>query len=189
MAAGILQTGYYVGFFLASVANDFIRATYGWRWMFIFGGLLALFISFIRMAPRNRDSGTSSSAANGKRPSMQAGVRNAVFGRLQEPHDRDVARASGVDHRAVGRFDVTCRRPSPRLRCARVILVLEAARTGGKSLRRRHRRGNPRDPGRTRSRLPTGAGRRPSWRATVARRSHFSSWVEDAESIGDALRR
>jgi len=48
MAAGILQTGYYVGFFLASVANYFIGANYGWRWMFIFGGVPALFIAFIR---------------------------------------------------------------------------------------------------------------------------------------------
>ena len=48
MAAGILHTGYYAGFFLASVANYFIGATYGWRWMFIFGGVPALFITFIR---------------------------------------------------------------------------------------------------------------------------------------------
>lgn len=48
MAAGILHTGYYAGFFLASVANYFIGATYGWRWMFIFGGVPALFIGFIR---------------------------------------------------------------------------------------------------------------------------------------------
>ena len=44
----ILHTGYYVGFFLASVANYFIGATYGWRWMFFFGGVPALFIFFIR---------------------------------------------------------------------------------------------------------------------------------------------
>jgi MFS family permease len=48
MAAGVLHTGYYVGFFLASVANYFIGANYGWRWMFFFGGLPALFIGFIR---------------------------------------------------------------------------------------------------------------------------------------------
>jgi MFS family permease len=48
MAAGILHTGYYVGFLLASIANYYIGANYGWRWMFFFGGLPALFISFIR---------------------------------------------------------------------------------------------------------------------------------------------
>ena len=48
MAAGVLHTGYYMGFLLASIANFYIGATYGWRWMFFFGGLPALFISFIR---------------------------------------------------------------------------------------------------------------------------------------------
>jgi MFS family permease len=48
MAAGILHTGYYLGFFLAGLANYFIGANWGWRWMFFFGGLPALFITFIR---------------------------------------------------------------------------------------------------------------------------------------------
>ena len=48
MAAGILHTGYYFGFLLASIANYFIGANYGWRWMFFFGGLPALFIAYIR---------------------------------------------------------------------------------------------------------------------------------------------
>jgi MFS family permease len=48
MAAGILHTGYYMGFLLASIANYYIGANYGWRWMFFFGGLPALFIAFIR---------------------------------------------------------------------------------------------------------------------------------------------
>jgi len=48
MAAGILHTGYYLGFFLAGLANYFIGANWGWRWMFFFGGIPALFITFIR---------------------------------------------------------------------------------------------------------------------------------------------
>ena len=48
MFAGILHTGYYFGFFLASAANYFIVPNYGWRWMFFFGLLPALFIAFIR---------------------------------------------------------------------------------------------------------------------------------------------
>jgi len=48
MAAGILHTGYYAGFFLASLANYFIGANFGWRWMFFFGATPALFITFIR---------------------------------------------------------------------------------------------------------------------------------------------
>ncbi len=48
MGAGLMHTGYYFGFFFAAVANYFIGANYGWRWMFIFGGLPALMIFFIR---------------------------------------------------------------------------------------------------------------------------------------------
>ena len=48
IGAGLMHTGYYFGFFFASVANYFIGANFGWRWMFIFGGLPALFIAFIR---------------------------------------------------------------------------------------------------------------------------------------------
>lgn len=48
MGAGLMHTGYYFGFFVAAIANYFIGATYGWRWMFYFGGVPALFIAFIR---------------------------------------------------------------------------------------------------------------------------------------------
>ena len=48
MGAGLMHTGYYFGFFFAAIANYFIGATYGWRWMFIFGGLPALMVFFIR---------------------------------------------------------------------------------------------------------------------------------------------
>src|SRR5258708_29041168 len=43
-----MHTGYYVGFFLAALANYQIGARYGWRWMFAIGGLPALLVSFIR---------------------------------------------------------------------------------------------------------------------------------------------
>lgn len=52
MAAGLMHTGYYFGFFFAAVANYFIGANYGWRWMFIFGGIPALLIGFIRYGVR-----------------------------------------------------------------------------------------------------------------------------------------
>ncbi len=48
MGAGLMHTGYYFGFFFAAIANYFIGATYGWRWMFAFGGLPALLVGFIR---------------------------------------------------------------------------------------------------------------------------------------------
>jgi len=50
MAAGYLHTGYYVGIFLAAIANYTIGAHFGWRWMFAFGGTPALFVAFIRYA-------------------------------------------------------------------------------------------------------------------------------------------
>jgi MFS family permease len=48
MAAGWMHTGYYVGFFLAGLANYSVGAHYGWRAMFALGGLPALLVSFIR---------------------------------------------------------------------------------------------------------------------------------------------
>ena len=48
IGAGLMHTGYYFGFFFASVANYFIGANFGWRWMFVFGGIPALLIGFIR---------------------------------------------------------------------------------------------------------------------------------------------
>lgn len=43
--AGLMHTGYYFGFFLAAVANYFIGAHYGWRWMFAVGGFPALLVA------------------------------------------------------------------------------------------------------------------------------------------------
>ena len=48
MGAALMHTGYYFGFFLAALANYFIGSHFGWRWMFVVGGLPALLIGFIR---------------------------------------------------------------------------------------------------------------------------------------------
>src|SRR5579863_5692525 len=48
MGAGYMHTGYYVGFFLASLANYAIGSHYGWRSMFIVGGLPALLLAWLR---------------------------------------------------------------------------------------------------------------------------------------------
>ena len=48
MGAGYMHTGYYFGFFLAALANYFIGANFGWRWMFVLGGAPALFVGWIR---------------------------------------------------------------------------------------------------------------------------------------------
>lgn len=48
MGAGLMHTGYYFGFFIAALANYYIGNHYGWRGMFVFGGLPALFVAFVR---------------------------------------------------------------------------------------------------------------------------------------------
>jgi len=47
MGAGFMHTGYYVGFFLAALANYAI-GSHGWRAMFIVGGLPALLLAWVR---------------------------------------------------------------------------------------------------------------------------------------------
>jgi MFS family permease len=46
--AGYMHTGYYVGFLLAALANLSIGSHFGWRQMFLFGGLPALLLAWIR---------------------------------------------------------------------------------------------------------------------------------------------
>jgi MFS family permease len=46
--AGYMHTGYYFGFFLAAAANYAIGARYGWRAMFLVGGVPALLVGWIR---------------------------------------------------------------------------------------------------------------------------------------------
>jgi len=50
--AGYMHTGYYFGFFLAALANYYVGAKYGWRWMFVVGGTPALLVTFIRYGVR-----------------------------------------------------------------------------------------------------------------------------------------
>lgn len=52
MGAGMMHTGYYFGFFLAALANYFIGSHYGWRAMFVVGGVPALLVAFIRYGVR-----------------------------------------------------------------------------------------------------------------------------------------
>src|ERR1041385_302873 len=47
-AAGLMHTGYYLGIFLAAIANYFVGARWGWRAMFVLGGTPALLVGFIR---------------------------------------------------------------------------------------------------------------------------------------------
>src|SRR5688572_4370294 len=78
--AGLMHTGYYFGFFFAAIANYFIGATYGWRWMFIFGGVPALFIGFIRFGVRESTAWQKRFAEQRQRPKMRD-----AFGALFSP--------------------------------------------------------------------------------------------------------
>jgi MFS family permease len=48
LGAGLMHTGYYVGIFLAALANYAIGSHYGWRAMFAVGGVPALLLAWIR---------------------------------------------------------------------------------------------------------------------------------------------
>ena len=45
---GLMNSGYYVGIFIAAALNYSVGAHYGWRAMFAVGGLPSLFIAYIR---------------------------------------------------------------------------------------------------------------------------------------------
>jgi Arabinose efflux permease len=48
LGTGVMNSGYYVGIFMAAGLNYLIGAQYGWRVMFAMGGLPALFIAYVR---------------------------------------------------------------------------------------------------------------------------------------------
>jgi MFS family permease len=72
--AGYLHTGFYFGVFLAAIANYFIGARYGWRWMFFLGGTPALLVMFIRYGVHESAVWRARAAAR-HRPSMADAFR------------------------------------------------------------------------------------------------------------------
>ena len=70
MGAGYMHTGYYFGFFLAAIANYYIGAKYGWRWMFVVGGAPALLVTFIRYGVRE-SAAWRARVAEAHRPAMR----------------------------------------------------------------------------------------------------------------------
>jgi MFS family permease len=48
MGGALMHTGYYVGFFLAALGNYFIGSRFGWRYLFVVGGVPAVLVAFIR---------------------------------------------------------------------------------------------------------------------------------------------
>jgi len=50
MGTGVMNSGYYIGVFIAAALNYLVGAQYGWRAMFALGGLPALFIAYVRIS-------------------------------------------------------------------------------------------------------------------------------------------
>ncbi len=71
MGAGYMHTGYYFGFFLAAMANYYIGANYGWRWMFILGGAPALLVGWIQSGVREPATWQKKAADERERPKMR----------------------------------------------------------------------------------------------------------------------
>ena len=57
MGAALMHTGYYIGFFLAAAANYFIGSRFGWRYMFVVGGIPAIFIAWIQRTCASQRAG------------------------------------------------------------------------------------------------------------------------------------
>jgi MFS family permease len=83
MGAGYLHTGYYVGIFLAGLANYFIGARYGWRMMFAVGGTPALLVALIRYGVREPERWEAARKQLGARLTM-----TRAFGELFSPRYR-----------------------------------------------------------------------------------------------------
>jgi len=71
MGAGYMHTGYYFGFFLAAIANYYIGANYGWRWMFVLGGTPALLVGWIQSGVREPATWQKKAADERERPRMR----------------------------------------------------------------------------------------------------------------------
>lgn len=71
MGAGMMHTGYYFGFFLAALANYFVGSRYGWRWMFVVGGLPALLVMLIRKGMTEPARWQDKRAAPGQNTTMR----------------------------------------------------------------------------------------------------------------------
>src|SRR5258705_3158376 len=70
MGAGYMHTGYYFGFFLAALANFFIGANFGWRWMFVLGGTPALLVGWIQSGVHEPQAWQKKAASQKERPKM-----------------------------------------------------------------------------------------------------------------------
>jgi MFS family permease len=71
MGAGMMHTGYYFGFFLAALANYFVGSRFGWRWMFVVGGVPALLVILFRRGMREPARWEAKRGSLGERLTMR----------------------------------------------------------------------------------------------------------------------
>src|SRR5471030_2097254 len=72
MGAGYLQTGYYVGFFLAALLNYTVGAAYGWRAMFLCGAFPVVVTIMILTRVKEPDKWKQAGAAVKQKPPLKA---------------------------------------------------------------------------------------------------------------------
>jgi MFS family permease len=77
--AGYMHSGYYFGFFLAAIANYFVGANFGWRWMFAVGGTPALLVGFIQTSVHESKKWEKMVTEQHKRPTLGSALM-ALFG-------------------------------------------------------------------------------------------------------------
>ena len=107
MGAGYMHTGYYFGFFLAALANYYIGANYGWRWMFVLGGAPALLVGWIQSGVREPKTWQEKTARAGT--SAAWATRSARCSHPNTaPHDHQLAALHRVDRRVCGPARSTC---------------------------------------------------------------------------------
>ncbi len=132
MGAGLMHTGYYFGFFFAAVANYFIGANYGWRWMFIFGGTPGADhrLHSLRRARVGEVAGASSATSQETAPD-DARMRSTRCSRRGSSAKtrRHVRWCSSRRSSSCGPARSTCRRRSRQIaRAARATVAADAAR-------------------------------------------------------------
>ena len=90
--------------FFAAVANNFIGATYGWRWMFVFGGLPALMMAFIRYGVHESKKWHEKFGEGQQARPTMAQAFGALFTANTSATRGDVGVVPRVDRHAVGRI-------------------------------------------------------------------------------------
>lgn len=71
----LMHTGFYFGFFLAAFANYFIGSNFGWRWMFVVGGVPALLVAVIRGRVKEPDRWQARRQLLGERLTMRRSLQ------------------------------------------------------------------------------------------------------------------